>query len=235
VIARNHWKVALGAWLALGAAAEVAGLLPSGATIGLSPVAAGGGLGPDLDKPPEGGSPGATAAEAHGVASHAVSHLIARTHHGHRGWTHLYRYSLVVGAAVLVLGLRWPVQTALVLVAWWGAWPLYCSLPRDRRWASALISLALAAWMAWREWAPATSWVAAAAALGWAMHIACDHFQSRFTKLARRIERHHLPGLADWVRETFGLGSPGEAAVAWVSLALGVAAWTTLTHPYPFS
>lgn len=239
MIARNHWKCSLGAWLALGGLAEVAGLLPPGATIGLSPVAAGGGLGPDLDKPPEGHGfqrkPGATAAEAHGLASNALAVLISRTHGGHRGLTHRYPYALVVGALVLVLGWRWPLWTALVLIGWWSAWPLYCQLPKTYRWSSALLGVALAAVMGWRAWVPETSYLAAAAALGWAMHIACDHFQSLFTKLAHRIGRAHAPSLAAWVRETFGLGSPGEACVAWLSLVLGAAAWSMLTHPYPFS
>lgn len=240
LIARNHWKCSLGAWLALGGVAEVVGLLPPGATIALSPVAAGGGLGPDLDKPPERHEgkvkPGATAAEAHGLASNALAELISRTHGGHRGLTHRYPYALAVGALVLVLGWRWPLWTALVLIAWWSAWPLYCQLPRDRRWASALLGAVLAAVMAWRAWVPETHGLAAAAALGWAMHIACDHFQSLFTKLARWIERRfHFRSLAQWVRDTFGLGSPGEAAVGWLSLVLGVAAWSMLTNPYPFS
>lgn len=233
MIARNHWKCSLGAWLIVGGAAEVAGLLPPGATIGLSPVAAGAGLGPDLDFPPQGGKPGATAAEAHGLASNALSLLISKTHGGHRGLTHRYRYALFVGALVLVLGWRWPLQTTLGLVAWWTAWPLYCSLPRAHRWASAFLAVALALVMYRCEWAPETVWVAAVAALGWAMHIACDHFQSGITKAVRRAWGRS--DAAEVTLEWFGLGSPGETCIAWGSLLAGLTAWSFLTTPHPFS
>jgi hypothetical protein len=215
VIARNHWKVSLGAGLV---AASGAALLGADVGLvraaGLGVLAACAGLGPDLDKPPEGSHPGATAAESHGLASNALAELVAATHGGHRGLTHRYRYAAALGVLVAVLAAAQPVLVPAVLLAWWGAWPLYCSMPRRARWSAAFVAPALTAGAWTLDLLPATPWVGAAVALGWAGHIAADRLQS---------------GL-------FRIGGPVEAAVTWcwLAFALGVASYAFVPLP-PFS
>lgn len=215
MIARNHWKVSLGIGVAAASAARLVGAdVALTAAAGLSAVAACAGLGPDLDKPPEAGKPGATAAEAHGLASNALAELVNRTHGGHRGLTHRYVYAAVLGAAVAVLAYLWPAPTVGGLLAWWGAWPLYCSMPYRRRWLAPWLAPALVAGAWWLDLLPATPWAGAAVALGWAGHIAADRLQS---------------GL-------FRIGGPVELAVTWcwLAFALGLAAVAFTPIP-PFS
>lgn len=212
MIARSHWKWSL-AWAAgaLAGAALVGAEPPHAA--GLAALAACAGLGPDLDKPPEDGHPGATAAEAHGIPSNWLAEVVAATHGGHRGLTHRYRYAAALGAVVALLAHLWPVPTAAVLLAWWGAWPLYCSMPRRLRWSAAFIAPAATAG-AWLLGAlPATPWAGAAVALGWAGHIAADRLQS---------------GL-------FRIGGPVEVAVTYAALAAGALAYAYVQFPHPFS
>lgn len=190
MIARNHWRWSLAAWLGASAGAAALGydVVPATA-LGLGVLASTAGLGPDLDKPPEKGKPGATAAEAHWLASNALAELVAATHGGHRGLTHRYRYAAGLGLLVTGLAWFWPVATVAVLLAWWGAWPLYCSMPRGARWSAAFIAPAATA-AAWRfDLLPASPWAGAAVALGWAGHIAADRLQSGLFEIGGTVER----------------------------------------------
>jgi hypothetical protein len=230
VIAKNHWKCSLASWVAVGGAATAVGLLPFSEVLGLAPLAAAGGLAPDLDKPPEGEHPGATAAEAHGLASNGLAYLVAAASGGHRctrhWWsTHRFTCAAAVGALAAVAAEASPLTTVLFLTAWWGAWPLYVLLPRDIRWSAWLWAIGGAAFMAWRGWLPETPWTGAAAGLGWAMHIACDRFQSWVSRKGR--------GTA--LAEATALGGPVETTIAYASLVAGAWAATALVHPTPFS
>lgn len=194
MIAPNHWRTAAGCWLAGGAAAVALGAAPV-LVLALGPYVAGASLGPDLDKPPEEDrrtgevKPGATAAEAHGIASNAIAELVSATHGGHRGLTHRYRYALGLGALVAALATAWAVPVALVLGAWWGAWPLYCSMPYRKRWAAAFIAPALTAVAHVAGVLPATPWLGLAVGAGWALHIACDRLQSGLFEIGGPVER----------------------------------------------
>lgn len=217
MIARNHWKAGLGAWLLVGAGATFLGA-PAALVLGLGPVAASGSLGPDLDKPPEGDKPGATAVEAHSIASHALSQLVASVSGGHRSrrhlWsTHRYSCAVLVGLAVAALAWRWPRETTLALTAWWGAWPLYCSMPYRIRWSAAAIAAVTAVAADALGWLPATPWVGVAAAFGWAAHIFCDRLQSA----------------------AFELGGLAETVTAWAVLAAGVGLTLVLLFPTQLS
>lgn len=201
--APNHWKTALGLGLGGGAALVLAGIKPV-AALGCAAVVALASLGPDLDKPPEGGHPGATAAESHGLISNGIAGLVAMISGGHRcrrHWWSTHRYTcamfmgLVVALAVEWFG-PWP---AFVLVAWWGAWPLYCQMSHQSRWSACLISLAVALVALERGWLPVTPWLGAAVAVGWAAHIACDHLQSAM----------------------FENGGTAETCIAWSTMAAG--------------
>lgn len=208
MIACNHWRTAAGCWLAGGAVAVALGAPPV-LVAGLGAYALIAALGPDIDKPPEHGKGGATAAEAHGIVSNALAEIVAATHGGHRGLTHRYGYALALGVFVAGLAVLWPVYVALVLGAWWGAWPLYCSLPRRSRWTAALLAPGLAAVAFVVGVLPATPWLGLAVAFGWAAHIACDHWQTRLFAIGGTVE--HLVAYAALIAGAacFGLATAG--------------------------
>jgi LexA-binding, inner membrane-associated putative hydrolase len=189
VIARSHWKCAAAAWLVGAAGAALVAPVDPVTVVGLGALAAAGGLGPDLDKPPEGRKPGATAAEAHGLISNALAKLVSATHGGHRGITHRYTYAAGLGVLVAELAYLWPLATVATLAAWTCAWPLYVILPRSARWSAAVLAPlgTAAAW--WLGVLPLTPWAGAAFGLGWAAHIACDHLQSATFELGGLTER----------------------------------------------
>lgn len=217
--APNHWKTALGLGLAVGAGLAVAGALPV-TGLGIAGVMAMAALGPDLDKPPEMDvrtgkvKPGATAAEAHGLISNGVAELVAAISGGHRctrhWWsTHRYTCSLALGVVVAVLVALFPPWPAFVLVAWWGAWPLYCSMPRGARWSAAWLAAGAAVALLSAGLLPVTPLLGLAVTCGWAAHIACDRLQSAL----------------------FENGGAFETFVAWTTLAAGAAlfCFTTIT------
>lgn len=211
MIADNHWRFAAGA-AGLAAAGAVALGAPPLLAAGLIPYTAAAALGPDIDKPPEGGKAGACAAEAHGFASNALAELVSATHRGHRGLTHRYPYAVAVGLLVAGLSLSWPGLVAFVLAAWWWAWPLYCSMPYRRRWSAALLAPALAGACWWAGALPADPIaLGAAVGAGWALHIWCDRWQSK----------------------RFEIGGAFEHAVAYVVLGAGAAAlaWSVVGSP----
>lgn len=211
--APNHWKTALGLGLGSAAGAVLAGVVP-GTAAGLAGVAALAALGPDLDKPPENGKPGATAAEAHGLVSNGIAEVVAAISGGHRctrhWWsTHRYTCSLALGVVVAVLVALFPPWPAFVLVAWWGAWPLYCSMPRGVRWSAAWLAAGAAVALLGAGLLPVTPLLGLAVTCGWAAHIACDRLQSAL----------------------FENGGAFETFVAWSTLAAGAAlfCFTTIT------
>jgi hypothetical protein len=205
MIARHHLATSLGCGLAVGAVALSAGWPLGLGAVPLAVAAWGAGAGPDIDAPPHHGAhgsvPGSIAAEAHGPASRALAHLVNRTHHGHRGWTHRLWYSALLGALVALCGSLWPAWTTLATVAYFGTFPLFTALPghRTRRlrrlgplgllgtehfaWAWALAGGAAAAY-----WAPVGAWMGAAVGIGWYSHVLADRAQSGLWKLGGRVE-----------------------------------------------
>lgn len=208
MIARNHEACAWAAWSALApTAAVVLALALDGhrlellAYLLLGLVCAGAGVGPDLDKPAEGGHPGATATETHPYIGRAVGEVVSHVCGGHRSrrhwWsTHRYSCGLAVGALVTVVALLAPRPTLAAALAICGAWVLYIVLPwrgprrawlgsRDSAWALALGGSAVAFLPMIGE----TAWTGAAVGLGWCAHIFCDRLQSRCFELGGVAEK----------------------------------------------
>lgn len=218
MIARNHEKCSLALWLAgaspvAAMAAAAAGRLHPLPELDLATyavlavVACGFGVGPDLDKPPEGNEPGATPVEAFGPVGHAASRAVVAVcghHRNRRHWWSTHRFTC--GYA---LGILWTVaavvapRPALVLALTLAVpWIAYLVLPyryRDLAWAVGLAA-AGAAWF----WAPAGPWTGLAVAAGWCAHIACDRLQSALFRLGGPVE---------WTAATASLAAAGYLAL----------------------
>lgn len=131
-------------------------------------VAAGAGMGPDLDHP------SATIARTHGVVSRLVAEAVQAVTGGHRHATHWLATGVAVAVAVSAAGSRWPRWTLAVALAVCGAWALRVVVPEELgRGFWAPVAAAGAGFAAYRlgggGW-----WVGAAVGFGWWAHILCD-------------------------------------------------------------
>lgn len=170
MLGRSHVAVAAAAWaLCAGPGADRLGLHLGPLELILSTaVAAGAGIGPDIDHPE------ATIARTHGPLSHAVALTVNKLTGGHRGATHWMVTAGALWAAVTWAAVTWPTLALPVALASCGAWALRCSLPyRIHRAAWAPLVAAAAGGAAWALGLTAP-WLAVAAAFGWAIHPLCD-------------------------------------------------------------
>lgn len=237
MLGRSHVAVAAAGWaLAAPPVAAALGrpLRPVELVASLA-VAAGAGVGPDIDHPD------ATIAHTHGPLSHAVAELVHETCGGHRGATHWLATGAGLGLVLAAVGALWPRWTLAVALGLCGAWAARCSLPRDVAWHDRVfwspVGAAAAGWLAYTAMTGAW-WVPAAVAWGWCVHPLCDAAASerrpgcgvpmfglplptdgdgRLAELGRWSRRRVAWGLV-----TFG--GPGEHAIAFVCSAVAVVA-----------
>lgn len=171
MLGRSHVACAAAGWAV--AAPTVAALFgqhldPLGYVASLA-VAAGSGVGPDIDHP------GATISHTHWPVSKLVSELVHDLGGGHRKVTHWLTTGVLVGAVVTAAGVVWPRWTLAVVLGICGAWALRVTISRRDDpvfWAP---TLAAAAGVAAYLWVPDGAWwVGLAVGFGWCAHIVCD-------------------------------------------------------------
>ncbi len=222
---RSHVACAAAGWalLAPPVAAAFGHRLGPAEFVASLAVAAGAGVGPDIDHPH------ATIAHTHGFVSRWAAEAVEELAGGHRGATHWLSTGAAIGLALTAVGLLWPRWTLAVALALCGAWAARCSLPRDVRWHDRVfwspVGAALAGWMAYTATAGAW-WVGLAVAWGWCVHPICDAVASE------RRPGCGVPLWGPWSRErvAWGLvefGGMGEnlIAVACSAITVVVACW----------
>lgn len=224
MMGHTHALTGAAAWLAIaptlntGRAAELVG-----GTI----AAAGAALLPDLDHP------SATAARAWGPITRVAARAVAWATGGHRAGTHTL---LAAGVAAVTVwaGLRatgWAplvviaLLTGLALVAWDdlvpGRW--------ERLWPANLTASAGFAWWA-VDYGLDLSWLPAAVAVGWVVHIAGDTITDGGTPLLAPFVRRRIRLTA---LDTGGWWETGFAWAAAAAVAALIAAtWSVFPGPW---
>lgn len=160
-------------------------------------VAAGWGLGPDIDHPE------ATIAATHGPLSRPVTRIVSRLTGGHRGATHTVRAALVVAGAAWAAATWWPAPAVAVSLALPGAWALtamsfaaHGEMGRlAGHWARRLLdarivppAAALLLGLAAASAGLPAWWVAPTALVGWIAHLAGDQTTNHLFRYGGRIE-----------------------------------------------
>ena len=207
MMGRSHVVCAAAGWALLApplAAALDHPLDPVGFVATLA-VAAGAGVGPDIDHP------NATVARTHGFISNALAEVIERVSGGHRRATHWLATGVAVGVAVTMaerLSPRWALAVALAIC---GAWALRVSNGDcfDRDGAP---FIAAAVGFAAYLWVPPVGLVGAAVGFGWCAHIVCDWVcRGDGVPLLGPVDRER------YAAHLFRIGGRGEARVAWLA------------------